>query len=136
MTRTQTRYAAVALAALLLSAPAARAQDETDEGMSMMERGAQMFFDGLRSEMQPALDELRTMAEEMGPALREFVETMGPALAEVLGEVEDLSTYHAPEMLPNGDIIMRKKHAEDTPPPEDGPSPLPMQPLDEGEVDL
>lgn len=124
-------------AALTLTAPAVTAQEQSGEGMSLMERGAQMFFDGLRSEMQPALDELRAMAEEMGPALREFVETMGPALAEVLGEVEDLSTYHAPEMLPNGDIILRKKRPDDgDAPPADGPDPLPMQPLDEGEIEL
>jgi len=37
------------------------------------------------------------------------VAEMGPALADILGQIEDISNYHPPEMLPNGDIIIRKK---------------------------
>ena len=34
---------------------------------------------------------------------------MGPALAEIADKVEDWSRYEAPEILPNGDIIIRRK---------------------------
>ena len=48
-------------------------------------------------------------ADEMEPALRDFAERMGPALADLLEKIDDLSAYHPPEMLPNGDIILRRK---------------------------
>lgn len=91
-----------------MAAPAA-AEESTEDGPTLMERGAQMFFEGLMREVEPALDDLRGMAEEIEPAFREFWSEMGPAFAEVLGRIDDLSNYHAPEMLPNGDIIIRRK---------------------------
>lgn len=98
--------------ALLLTAMPLQAQD-SEEGFSLMERGAQLFFEGIRREMEPALDDLMALAEDMEPALREFVSEMGPAFVELLGQIEDLSAYHPPEMLPNGDIILRKKTPEE-----------------------
>jgi len=105
------RYPApfLALFALLLfSAPPATAQ-EGEDGRSLMEEGAQLFWDGLRRELGPALESLRDRADEMEPALRDFAERMGPALADLLEKIDDLSAYHPPEMLPNGDIILRRK---------------------------
>ncbi|AXI47465.1 hypothetical protein C1J03_16495 [Sulfitobacter sp. SK012] len=95
----------VATLALLISVPA-HAQDAPS---TLMERGAQMFLEGLLNEMAPALDDLSEFAEEMGPFLRDFATKMGPKLHELMGEVEDWSAYSAPEMLPNGDIIIRRK---------------------------
>lgn len=94
--------------AVLLTAIPVQAQDSED-GLSLMERGAQLFFEGIKREMEPALDDLMALAEDMEPALREFVSEMGPAFMELIGQIEDLSAYHPPEMLPNGDIILRKK---------------------------
>lgn len=84
-------------------------ETEEGEGFSLMEEGAKLFFRGIIQEMEPAMDDLRGLAEEMQPALREFVDEMGPALAELLGKIDDLSAYHPPEMMPNGDIILRRK---------------------------
>lgn len=96
------------------------AQAEED-GPSLMERGAELFLEGLMREMEPALDELQGFAEGMQPALRQFMDEMGPAFADVLGKVGDLSAYHAPEILPNGDIIMRRKTpVEESLDPEEG----------------
>jgi len=96
-----------------LSGPAG-AQEAAPEanggaGKSLMERGAEMFLDGLRQEIGPALGELRDKADEAAPALREFMQQMGPALVGILARIEDLSAYAPPEMLPNGDIIIRRK---------------------------
>ena len=92
---------------LALAASPALAQD--DDSRSLMERGAELFMEGLRKEMAPTLDDLRGMAEQFGPAMQSFLAEMGPALGDILEEVKDWSAYHPPEILPNGDIIMRRK---------------------------
>lgn len=91
------------------------AQAEEDTGKSLMEQGAELFFEGLRKEMEPALEDLQGLASQFGPAMQSFFEEMGPALAELAGDIEDWSAYEAPEILPNGDIIIRKKSPQDQP---------------------
>lgn len=87
--------------------PLAAAQE--DEGQSLMERGADLFLEGLRQEMAPAWDDLRGMFEEVGPSFRGFMTEMGPALGDLMDQVQDWSAYDPPEILPNGDIIIRRK---------------------------
>ncbi|WP_238366997.1 hypothetical protein [Mesobacterium pallidum] len=94
------------LAALIALPLPAAAQEE---GSDLMKRGLQLFFDGLHEEMEPALRELDLLMDDFGPALRDFATEMGPALRELLAEVEDWSVYEAPEVLPNGDILIRRK---------------------------
>lgn len=89
-----------------LTVPPAVAQEDSDDGRSMMERGAQEFLEGLLREMEPAWDELQS-----------FLDEMGPALMEMMDEVKDWSAYEPPEILENGDIIIRRK--PDTAPTED-----------------
>ena len=96
----------IALALLIAMPLPAAAQDE---GSDLMKRGLQLFFDGLQDEMEPALRELDLLMDEFGPALRDFATQMGPALRDLLAEVEDWSLYEAPEVLPNGDILIRRK---------------------------
>lgn len=114
---------------VFLAAPPALAQDDQNGGDSLMERGMELFFDGLRDEMAPAMDNLRGMAEQFGPAMAQFWSEMGPAFSDVLDEVKDWTQYHAPEILPNGDIIMRKRVD-----PEIAPPPTPVAP--EGQTDI
>lgn len=71
----------------------------------MMERGAQEFLEGLLLEMEPAWRELQA-----------FMEAMGPAMVELLDQVKDWSAYEPPEILDNGDIIIRRKPEKDEPP--------------------
>ncbi|MEB8385905.1 hypothetical protein OO012_01580 [Rhodobacteraceae bacterium KMM 6894] len=113
-----------ALVAATLVTPAA-AQEPSD-GPSLMEQGAQMFLDGLMKQVEPAMKDLQALAQDMGPALRSFVEEMGPAFGEILGDIKDFSAYHPPEILPNGDIIIRKKI-----PDEEGDEALP-----DGEIEI
>ena len=105
------RSAPILLAACLATPTAA------EEGPSLLERGAEMFLEGLLQEIEPALDEMQQFAERAGPAMRDFLKTMGPMLGDVLDQVEDWSVYEAPEILDNGDIIIRRKP--------DRPEPLP-----------
>lgn len=124
-----TRFALITAAVLSVAAPlSAQEAEDNPSGMSLMERGAQMFMEGIMREMEPAMEDLKGLAETMGPDLRRFVEEMGPAFGELMGKIDDLSVYHPPEMLPNGDIILRRK--EPMTPDADQP------PLDEGEIEI
>jgi len=118
------RYLILALG-LALSGPAL-AQETEEEGRSLMEEGARLFWEGIRREMGPALEEFQDRAQEMEPALRQFVEEMGPALRDLMDQVGDLSAYHSPEVLPNGDIIIRRKTPQEL---QDAPAP-------DGEIEL
>ncbi len=103
-----------AVIALLTAGPLAAQQ--ADDGPGLMERGMEMFLKGLRDEMSPALEHMRKLSDEYGPALFSFLEEMGPAFGEMLDQVQDWTAYHPPEMLPNGDIILRKKVLPDPEP--------------------
>lgn len=118
--------------ALPAPAPAQTAPETGEEGPSLMERGAELFLRGLLSEMEPALQDLQERFSEVEPALRSLVEEMGPALVELLRTVQDFRGYHPPEILPNGDIILRKK----LPGEMDRPDLQPEEIGPDGEVEL
>ena len=107
-----------AVLALALAQPAQAEETPTNEGFGLMEKGARLLFEGLMQEMQPALREMEGLSENFEPAIRGFVQNMGPKLGTFLEQVDDFSKYHAPEILPNGDIIMRRKSADEMDPPE------------------
>ncbi len=78
------------LIALLASPPALA---EEDRGRDLMAEALRLFMQGFMAEMEPALEDLQ-------------------------GFVEDLNAYHPPEILPNGDIIIRRKTPEEMGEPE------------------
>ncbi len=99
-------FALIALCASPLVAETPVVPDAgTDDGFSLMEEGAKLFMRGIMSEMEPALDEMGKALDEVKPGL----EALQPKLRELMALVGDLQNYHAPEKLPNGDIIMRRK---------------------------
>lgn len=87
----------VTFAACLAVLPvSAQDSDESlSEGMDLLQQGTRLLLEGLMSELGPALQDLQDM-------------------------VVDLNAYHAPEVLPNGDIIIRRKTPLVPDPPEDG----------------
>ena len=89
------RLTAIVIAAFL--AVPLQAQEET--GRDLMGEALRLFMKGLIDEMEPAVNGLE-------------------------GFLEDLNGYHAPEVLPNGDIIIRRKTPEE------------RGEIDEGEVEL
>jgi hypothetical protein len=105
--------APVALIALCASPLAAQTpavpETGTDDGFSLMEEGAKLFMRGIMSEMEPALDEMGKALDQVQPSL----EALQPKLRELMALVGDLQNYHAPEKLPNGDIIMRRKSEQE-----------------------
>ena len=79
-----TRTLALALT-LALAAPAAAEEDSPmRDGWSLIEEGTRLMLRGLRDELDPML---RDLQEKLG----------------------DLSAYHPPEILPNGDILIRRR---------------------------
>uniref|UniRef100_A4WPH5 AAA+ family ATPase n=1 Tax=Cereibacter sphaeroides (strain ATCC 17025 / ATH 2.4.3) TaxID=349102 RepID=A4WPH5_CERS5 len=93
--------------------PGPAPDEEMEEGFSLLNEGAKLLFRGLIDRMEPTM---RDMGEAMGE--------LQPALRDLLAKVDDLRNYEAPERLPNGDIIIRRK--PDAPPlpeapPEAGP---------------
>jgi hypothetical protein len=112
------------VAPIFVLALAASPLSAEEEGFNLMEEGAKLFFRGLLNEMEPALDELEGMAREIEPHLQQFMTEMGPALMTLMDEVKDWSVYHPPEILPNGDIIIRRKTPQEleVPSGQDSPS--------------
>ncbi|MEM0947382.1 MAG: hypothetical protein AAGK37_08255 [Pseudomonadota bacterium] len=113
---------AVAFAICLAALPAAaqNAGDE-DDPMGLIERGSRMLLEEFLNRLDPALEDLQ---REIGPALE--------ALQDQLGR---LDAYHPPEILPNGDIILRRKTPIETDPvpePDTDPAPVP----DDGAIEL
>ena len=104
----------IILAALLsvplpaLSQEGAPDGGEIEEGFSLMEEGAKLLFRGLLSEVEPAIDEFSGLASELEPALELFATEFGPALYEMIQTLDSVRYYEAPEILPNGDIIIRR----------------------------
>lgn len=93
----------VAPACLTLS-QAPVAAEETPGG-SLMQEGAKLFLRGLMAQAEPMLDEMEQAFREMEPALRE----MGPKLKQLVDLMGDIENYDAPERMPNGDILIRRK---------------------------
>ena len=119
-------------AALSLAAPpAARAEAENPFGFDMEK------FTELQQRLEEEARKLEEAAREAAKGLsRDFTEKLEGPLAEMLGalnetlpelldEIGDMPAYEAPVILPNGDILIRRKQKS----PYGGPP-------KEGEVDL
>ena len=88
--------------AVALAASPLQAQDGKEslrEGADLLEQGTRLLLEGLMKEI-------------------------GPIMLELQGKLVDLSAYYPPEILPNGDIIIRRK------------IPLVPEEPQEGETDL
>lgn len=72
--------------------------DNLDQGLSLMEQGAQMLLEHMIGKVEPSL-------QDMTAALKE----VQPKIMELMAMVDDLKNFHGPELLPNGDIIIRRK---------------------------
>lgn len=86
----------------------AQQDDGIGEGFSLIEEGAKLLFRGILSEMEPAIQDFSGMAQELEPALELLATEMGPALLELMRSLDSFRYYAAPEILPNGDIIIRR----------------------------
>ncbi|MDD7970522.1 hypothetical protein [Roseinatronobacter alkalisoli] len=78
---------------------------------------------------------LRDFVDHADPHMREMersLEAAEPELRRLLGQLRDMVDYHPPEVLPNGDILIRRRHpAPDIADPDaeepDQPAPAPSE---------
>ncbi len=105
------RIAAYGLALALAASPAA-----AQEGREEMRKGMELLSEGLQLLLRGLADEI------------------GPILLEIQGRIIDLSLYEPPEILPNGDIIIRRKRPPEADPP--GPQEPPAAPEPGEEIEL
>ena len=102
-------------AALALPAAAQEAEEPgIRDGLGMLSEGSRLILEGLMDEMRP------------------FVEDqMIPLLQDLNGMIDDMSAYHAPEILPNGDILIRRRvEPEDAPDAPETPEDPVQNPVD------
>jgi hypothetical protein len=90
------------LALCLLITPAAAetpaAPDDVDQGLSLLQEGAKLLFRGFMAEVEPSMNDLSAA-----------IAAAGPQIMDLLAKIDDLQNYHAPEILENGDILIRRK---------------------------
>lgn len=97
--------------------PVEMAPSEMEEGLGLLERGMRLLMEGFFAEMKPSLE-----------GLGEALEGLEPLMAQMAALIGDIRHYEAPERLPNGDIILRRK--ADAPPMPDLPEPAAKPPVD------
>ena len=72
------------------------------EGFSLIEEGTKLIIRRLMSEMEPALDEMRE-------AMAQWGSEAGTKMAKLLSQIDNMKNYEVPVILPNGDIIIRRR---------------------------
>jgi len=92
------KHIAFCIAATLTLSPAYAAEEGVEDGFDLFSRGAELILRNLMDDIEPKLRELE-------PALREIE----PFLNDLQAMMPDLDLYHMPEIMPNGDIIIRRK---------------------------
>jgi hypothetical protein len=113
---------ALTLTACLIALPAA-AQDATpqeppEDSQPLLPFLEQFGQDMMRQFQEEIAPDLERMMEKMGPEMERLMAEILPRLQELGDTLGGLTQYELPEILPNGDIIIRRK--KDAPPlPED-----------------
>lgn len=95
---------AIALVGLMAAAPVHAEDNTVRDGMDLLSEGTQLLLRGLMDEIEPALRDIE-------PALRD----LRPFITELRDMLPNVDLYHLPEVLPNGDIIIRRKEPLDAP---------------------
>lgn len=70
-------------------------------------------FDDLRKELE-------RLGQDSQSFMQEFFMGLAPLMEDLGDQIGNLNLYEAPEILPNGDIIIRRKKEQQSPPIADG----------------
>ena len=83
---------------------------QADEpSLGLIKQNEQFFLKSLLKQLPDALNDLEALTRPLELSLRSFTQEIAPYWGDLLQKVEDWSIYRAPKVLPNGDIILRKK---------------------------
>ena len=107
---------------MLALAPMGAVAQETPEAGDPLSRGAELMREGMGLILRGLRDELEPMTDDLAQGWARLVELL-----------DDFSAYELPEVLPNGDIIIRRKVPLE-PAPEGQEAPVPDS--GGGEIDL
>ena len=106
----------IAFALMLLALPVraevsptlpAPGTDGMQQGQDLLQQGMQSILEGLFTQMQPAINDMSRALTEMRPMAEQLMQMM-----------DNIGNYQAPEVQPNGDILIRRKPPVVTPPKE------------------
>ncbi len=67
---------------------------------------------------EPLIEGLDDLADGMQKLFESFTDEVTPLMEDLAEQLQGLNAYHPPEVLPNGDIIIRRKspkELEETP---------------------
>lgn len=117
------RYMLPALFSLSLALPL-QAQDspavpEDDTPSTSVFDFLERMLRGFMTEVEPQMRELERGFEALEPELQGFLERL-----------RGMTQYHPPEVLPNGDILIRRRDAEEQTPDAPDQAPLPDTPFE------
>lgn len=99
----RTAFIAPTLAMMLaLSQPAAAQDTAPAPEQGLIDWAMSWVFGSVQQELEPALGDMRALMDQFGPAI-------APAMERMMALVDDMTHYDMPEMLENGDIIIRRK---------------------------
>ena len=106
------------LIALPVAAQDTEPQEPPEDSAPLLPFLEQFGKDMMREFQEEIAPDLERMMERMGPEMERLMAEMLPRLQELGDTLGGLTMYELPEILPNGDIIIRRK--QDAPPlPED-----------------
>ncbi|EPX86607.1 hypothetical protein ruthe_01424 [Rubellimicrobium thermophilum DSM 16684] len=108
------RPIAVLSLVLCTVAPPLPAQEAGEGEGSLIAQGAERLLRGLIEEIRPPMEEMAGIGAEMLPTFRLLAREMGPAFVEIIEQIDSIRNYEPPVLLPNGDIVLRRR--PDAPP--------------------
>lgn len=83
---------------------------ESESGLGLIERGVGTVFENLLRDLQPQM-------EDMARGLDQTFNRFAPVFDDISTLMDDIGNYGAPERLPNGDILIRRRPDAPPPPP-------------------
>lgn len=64
---------------------------------------------------------MQKFLERIAPQMEQGLNALEPDMQALMDRMRDMVQYHPPEVLPNGDILIRRRQPTDQPPSMDAP---------------
>lgn len=76
---------------------------------------APVMADNKSDPILPTPEEMERLGRIAGEWMQNFADKVAPMMERLQELIDDIDAYEAPEVLPNGDIIIRRKTPRDPP---------------------